>query len=264
MTPSKYCLMVTMHHGAIRGQVATQRSRTARSRGPGRDSAGGAGRASVGRHPRKPGVTHLQRRDAPWTFHLGYGALCLDFANTVSWRGSGNPVDRLPVYEELIRFGEQSKLLSAEDARLIRREAARQPEAAARALKKAVALREALYRIFSALAGGRSASATDLETLNGSLPDALIRLRLAAGAEGVSWAWRGEREALDRLLWPVARDAAVFLTSTDVTRLRSCANPHCRWVFYDGTRSGTRRWCTMAVCGNRAKLRRYRQRLRRG
>lgn len=259
MTPSKYCLMVTMHQGDIRGQVPMPRGRTTRSRGPGRDTDRG-GRASVGR---RPSVHRPTRRDAPWTFHLGYGALCLDFANTVSWRGSGNPIDRLPVYEELIRFGEQSKLLSADDARLLRREAARHPDTAARALKKAVLLREALYRIFAGLAGGRSASASDLEILNGSLPDALTRLRLAAGAKGVSWAWEGEREALDRLLWPVARDAAVFLTSTDVTRLRSCANSHCRWVFYDGTRSGTRRWCTMAVCGNRAKLRRYRQRLRR-
>jgi predicted RNA-binding Zn ribbon-like protein len=167
------------------------------------------------------------------------------------------------VYEELIRFGEQSKLLSVDDARRLRREATRHPEAAARALKKAVTLREALYRIFAGLAGGRSPGAADLEVLNGSLPDALIRLRVAAGTEGLSWAWRGERDALNRLLWPVARDAAVFLTSTDVSRLRSCANPHCRWVFYDGTRSGTRRWCTMAICGNRSKLRRYRQRLRR-
>ena len=235
-----------------------QRGRAMRSRGPGRDTDRG-GRASVGR---RPAVHRPTRPDAPWTFHLGYGALCLDFANTVSWRGSGNSIDRLPVYEELIRFGEQSKLLSADDARLLRREAARHPDTAARALKKAVLLREALYRIFTGLAGGRSPSASDLEILNGSLPDALTRLRLAAGAKGVSWAWEGDREALDRLLWPVARDAAVFLTSTDVSRLRSCANPHCRWVFYDGTRSGTRRWCTMAVCGNRAKLRRYRQRIR--
>ena len=244
--------------------MAIQRERTTTSRSPGRAAAPRLERASAGARPRRAPVSHLLRREAPWTFHLGYGALCLDFANTVSWRGSGNPVDRLPMYEELIRFGEQSKLLTVDDARRLRREAALHPEAAARALKKAVALREALYRIFTGLAGGRAPGAADLEVLNGSLPDALVRLRLAAGAEGVAWAWQGDRQALDRLLWPVARDAAVFLTSTDVSRLRSCANPHCRWVFYDGTRSGTRRWCTMAVCGNRAKLRRFRQRLRRG
>jgi len=218
---------------------------------------------SVNQRRRRGSASHPTQNEEPWTFHLGYGALCLDFANTVSWRGSGRPIDRLPVYGELIRFGQQSKLLSEEDARRLRREAARRPDAATRALRKAVVLREALYRIFAGLAGGRSPAAADLEILNGSLPESLVRLRVAAGAEGLSWAWGGDREALDRLLWPVARDAAVFLTSTDVSRLRTCANPDCRWVFYDGTRSGTRRWCTMAVCGNRAKLRRHRQRLRR-
>jgi len=39
-----------------------------------------------------------------------------------------------------------------------------------------------------------------------------------------------------------------------------CAHGDCRWVFYDGSRNGRGRWCTMDVCGNRAKTRAYRQR----
>jgi predicted RNA-binding Zn ribbon-like protein len=211
--------------------------------------------ARRGHANREPGGR--QAREAPWSFHLGYGALCLDFANTVSWRGSGAPDDHLPTYAELIRFAEQSNLLSEDDGQRLRREAARRPEAATRALRRALALREALYRTFAGLAGGRSPLAADLETLNASLPSALARLRLAAGDEGFAWRWEGDPQALDRLIWPVARDAAVFLTSADLSRLRACGNPRCRWVFHDGTRSGTRRWCTMAVCGNRAKVRRY-------
>jgi predicted RNA-binding Zn ribbon-like protein len=194
---------------------------------------------------------------SPWSFHLGYGALCLDFANTVSWRGSGTPVDHLPTYGDLVRFAEQSKVLSEADGRRLRREAARRPEAATRALRQALALREALYRTFAGLAGGRSPRPADLETLNASLPSALARLRIASGDDGFGWEWEGDPQALDRLIWPVARDAAVFLTSADLSRLRTCANPRCRWVFHDGTRSATRRWCSMAVCGNRAKVRRY-------
>ena len=194
---------------------------------------------------------------APWTFHLGYGAVCLDFANTVSWRGNRSPVDHLLTYGELIRFAQQSRLLSEDSARQLRREAARCPELATQVLRKAVALREALYRIFAELAGGRSPLAADVKTLNASLPRALGRLRIGARDDGFAWEWAGDRQALDRLLWPVARDAAVFLTSADLSRLRACANPQCRWVFHDGTRSATRRWCSMAVCGNRAKVRRY-------
>ena len=43
-------------------------------------------------------------------------------------------------------------------------------------------------------------------------------------------------------------------------RLRVCAAPDCRWVFYDGSRNGAGRWCSMSSCGNRAKTARYRAR----
>jgi predicted RNA-binding Zn ribbon-like protein len=46
------------------------------------------------------------------------------------------------------------------------------------------------------------------------------------------------------------------------TRLRACANPDCRWVFYDRSRNQQGNWCDMAVCGNRLKNRRLRARRR--
>jgi predicted RNA-binding Zn ribbon-like protein len=243
--------MVTLPQSGINGQVPTDRGHRATLAGPRGGSTAQA-------------VRDRRAREAPWTFHIGYGALCLDFANTVSWRGSDAPVDHLPTYGELIRFAQQSRLLSEATARQLSREAARHPDAAARALRKAVDLREALYRTFVGLAAGRPPLAADLETLNVSLPSALVHLRIAAGDDGFGWAWEGDPQALDQPLWPVARDAAVFLTSVDLSRLRTCGNARCRWVFHDGTRSGTRRWCSMAVCGNRAKLRRYRDQRRRG
>jgi predicted RNA-binding Zn ribbon-like protein len=203
--------------------------------------------------------------ETAWTFHLGYGALCLDFSNTVSWRGSSTPVDHLLTYGELIRFAQQSRLLSEDDARQLQREATRRPRVAIRALQQAVTLREALYRIFVRIADGRSSLAADLKTLNVSFPRALGHLRIGPADDGFAWKWQSDPQALDRLMWPIIRDAAVFLTSADLSRLRACANPQCRWIFHDGTRSGTRRWCSMAVCGNRAKVRQYcaRTRLRR-
>jgi predicted RNA-binding Zn ribbon-like protein len=42
--------------------------------------------------------------------------------------------------------------------------------------------------------------------------------------------------------------------------MRVCANPDCRWVFYDRSRNQQGHWCDMAVCGNRLKNRRLRAR----
>jgi predicted RNA-binding Zn ribbon-like protein len=209
-----------------------------------------AARASRGR------ASHT---DIPWTFHTGYGALCLDFANTVSWRGGAEPADRLPTYEELVRFFAQSGLVSDAEARRLKQEAARRPDTAARTLRRAVELREALYRTFSGLAARRSPRPADLETLNALLPAALAHLRVSRAGKEFGWKWDASAESLDRLLWPVARDAAVFLTSSDFSRLRTCVNPLCGWLFLDTSKSGTRRWCSMAVCGNRHKVRRFRR-----
>ncbi|MPZ95128.1 MAG: hypothetical protein GEU96_09495 [Propionibacteriales bacterium] len=43
-------------------------------------------------------------------------------------------------------------------------------------------------------------------------------------------------------------------------RLKACASDRCRWVYYDRSPSGRSRWCTMAICGSRAKMRAYRER----
>jgi len=205
------------------------------------------------------GRSRVGRRETPWIFHIGYGALCLDFANTVSWRGSAAPTERLPTYWDLVRFFVQSGLLSDGEASRLKREATRHADAAARTLDLAVELREALYQIFSRLAAGRSPRSSDVATLNALLPTALSSLRVSRDGGRFGWRWDGNARSLDRLLWPVARDAAVFLTSSDFSRLRTCGNPQCRWVFLDTSKNGARRWCSMAVCGNREKVRRFRR-----
>ena len=56
------------------------------------------------------------------------------------------------------------------------------------------------------------------------------------------------------LLSPVADAAVTLLTEGERTRLRRCAEPTCALWFYDVSRNGRRRWCSMARCGNRAKV----------
>jgi len=60
----------------------------------------------------------------------------------------------------------------------------------------------------------------------------------------------------------IAASFGDFLTSGRPHRLKICANPRCRWMFYDETRSNTKRWCDDRLCGNRDKVRRYRAKQR--
>lgn len=65
-------------------------------------------------------------------------------------------------------------------------------------------------------------------------------------------------DALGRLAEPIVREIA----DGQPDRLRACADRGCRWIFFDGSRTGRRRWCDMATCGNRAKAERHRARIR--
>jgi predicted RNA-binding Zn ribbon-like protein len=69
------------------------------------------------------------------------------------------------------------------------------------------------------------------------------RLALHARAQGLEW-----------LLTAIARSAAELIAEGPQSPIRRCANPDCGLFFYDNSRTGKRRWCSMAVCGNRAKV----------
>ena len=66
--------------------------------------------------------------------------------------------------------------------------------------------------------------------------------------------------AVDDLLVPVAEAIAQLLATADLDLVRKCDNPECTLWFHDRTKSHQRRWCSMAVCGNRMKAAAFRQR----
>jgi predicted RNA-binding Zn ribbon-like protein len=143
-------------------------------------------------------------------------------------------------------------------------------------LRRARALREALFAIFSAVAGGDVPGATDLETLNDELKRAMGHARIVAGQggdpirpgsvrgkhAGYRWGWEGAGDDLDQILWPVARSAAELLTDDSLARVRECDAGNCAWLFLDTSRNRSRRWCDMTVCGNREKAQRHYRRIR--
>ena len=72
-----------------------------------------------------------------------------------------------------------------------------------------------------------------------------------------AWTWAVGAEELDRVVWPVVRSAAALLTSGSLERVRQCAGDGCDWLFVDLSKNQSRRWCSMDMCGSRAKSRRY-------
>jgi predicted RNA-binding Zn ribbon-like protein len=195
-------------------------------------------------------------------FDLTGGALGLDFANTLDDRPDPRPIEGLESYGDLLAFARQSTALPESLLDTLWSEAARRPAEAERALAAALGLREVIYRIFLALSEGRQALSDDLTALNRALGAALAHARVVEADDRFAWDWAREPVDLEAPLWPVARSAAELLTSATLASLRLCAADACAWLFLDTSRNGSRRWCSMRTCGNRAKARRHHARVR--
>jgi predicted RNA-binding Zn ribbon-like protein len=205
-------------------------------------------------------MAKIQTNQESWKF-VG-GRLCLDFINTVGGRaGSTVLKDKLVDYNHLLEWSRQGDIANQTESRdLARRAAAHRHEAEA-TLRRAVQLRETLYRIFKAAAEGRRPRSSDLDALTQELRLARSHERLAHTGGAFAWTW-DDYIALDRVLWPVSLSAADLLTSGDLSRLRQCDGHECGWMFLDTSRNRSRHWCDMKDCGNRAKVSRFRQRHR--
>jgi predicted RNA-binding Zn ribbon-like protein len=186
--------------------------------------------------------------------HLIAGVLCLNFANTLYGHGRTPIHEYLSRYSDLVVWSRRLGILSEDAAAYLIRLAARQPSEAWSVFHRAIALRETIFRIFTALADGQSPKAPDLSAINVARTQALAHSLIAAKPPGFSVAW-DDAAALDQMLWPIALSATDLLTATNLNRVRHCGG--CDWLFLDTSRNHLRRWCSMSECGNRAKARRF-------
>ena len=198
------------------------------------------------------------------------GRLCLDFANTVEPRGgpegSAERREYLGDYGDLVAWALRVGLIDEPAAHRLLRAAERDRAAAAEVFRRALVLREAIYRVFWSIARGVEPPTADLELIAAEQVAALGRARLAPVDGRHRWTWP-EGDALAWPLWAVAHSAVETLTTDDPARIKSCpggpgAALPCAWLFYDATKNRARRWCTMADCGNATKARRLTERRR--
>jgi predicted RNA-binding Zn ribbon-like protein len=127
-----------------------------------------------------------------------------------------------------------------------------------------VAQRETIYRIFAAIAQGRSPAAADLADLHAARLAALGAARLTWRRGEAELSWPAPEHDLLRPVYPLALLAGDLLTSPDLARLKQCGRHPCGWLFLDRTKNRSRRWCSSAECGNLTRVQRYRARRRGG
>jgi predicted RNA-binding Zn ribbon-like protein len=122
---------------------------------------------------------------------------------------------------------------------------------------RAAELREALREVLLGHHGGYDTDPAALEALEAAARRARLEVRFAPDGTARPEPGRGGVDgALGRLLAIVAEAQAEGTWQ----RLKACPADDCRWAFYDRSRNRSAVWCDMAVCGNRTKVRAYRER----
>jgi predicted RNA-binding Zn ribbon-like protein len=196
------------------------------------------------------------------TFEFIGGQMCLDFANTLGGLRGGVTRECLSGYDDLVAWSQQADSITEDKATSLLLEAEQHPSEAVAVIESAHTLREAIYRIFAAIATGIQPAEADLAILNAELGKAISGGRIIPVADGFGWEWSSDQHTLDQMFGPIARSAAELLTSPERSLVRECTSATCSWLFVDHTKNHRRRWCTMTGCGNVAKVRRHRQRQR--
>jgi predicted RNA-binding Zn ribbon-like protein len=192
-------------------------------------------------------------------------ALGLDFLNSVA-TPLDTPMDWIGDGDGLLAWLEQAQLAPAETLVTLRAQA--MPNEFDNVAAQARSLRE-WFRGFVGQRKGRSLASEDLSEL-----DPLNRLlerdegfgqvvaRVHDRASGLAFQAMRRWRSPEALLLPIGEALAKFVCEEDFSNVKACEGPACTLLFADHTRGHARRWCSMAICGNRAKQAAHRHRLK--
>lgn len=189
----------------------------------------------------------------------------LDFLNSIA-TPLDTPVDWIEDGEGLLAWLEQARLVPADALEDVRARAL--PGELDNVADQARSLRE-WFRDFVRRHKGRPLSAEDLgelEPLNRLLDrdDSFTRIvaRPAAGGAPLQLRTLRRWRTPEALLLPIGEALAELVCTEDFSNVKACEGPACTLLFADHTRGHARRWCSMAMCGNRAKQAAHRHRLK--
>lgn len=189
-------------------------------------------------------------------------AAALDFLNSIA-TPVDEPVDWIDDGNGWLEWLKQSGWV--EDEILQRLQAQAMPGELETVATQARSLRE-WFRGFVLKYKGKPLEAsalTELEALNRLLErdEKYTQITLQDGeTPKLAWELKRRWRSPDSLLLPLGEVLAQFVSEEDFTNVKCCEGPSCTLMFVDHTRGRKRRWCSMAVCGNRAKAAAHRER----
>ena len=178
--------------------------------------------------------------------------LCIDFANLPYT--SGDPLLHRTSWLELIDFLADKKVISEARCVELRDLTQSDTRAAEILMGQAEKLGDALRLAFGAMVTHQNVKAEWVAPINNILSVTEGHDELQPEEGGWKLGFRARHEGLEWLLAAIARSGAELIAEGTNSVLHRCDNSNCRLMFYDDSRTHRRRWCSMALCGNRSKV----------
>lgn len=195
--------------------------------------------------------------ETPGFFFIA-GNLSLDFINTQIIE-NGAPKDLLADFTDFAAWAAATNLLEKSEAEKLVADWNERDETEA-AFTQALNFRKVLRGMFADLAGGKTVRKVAVEAINREIQNQSGAIEIRQTENGFEKLFRADFREPRQLLAPIAESAADLLCYGNPVYLKKCESRGCILYFYDTTKNHSRRWCTMAGCGNRAKAAAFYQR----
>jgi predicted RNA-binding Zn ribbon-like protein len=182
-------------------------------------------------------------------------SIVLDFLNTGGGDTKARDFERLEVFQDVVSWARAGHVVDDGEGAVLADLAAGSPGLAEACRVDLIGYREALYRFLT----GSPVADADRVVVEQGVRTALAGARLVPGA---AWVVGLAEAGLSLVSFRLGLAASALLTDPASQTIRQCEA--CSWLFLDPSATKRRRWCSMAVCGNRAKAQRHYQRGRAG
>jgi predicted RNA-binding Zn ribbon-like protein len=176
--------------------------------------------------------------------------------NTAGGDSKARDVDRFESFSDILTWAKASAIIENHEFSALEHIAAQSPGTAFQCLQEVREQRECLYRYITAVISRRVVQQADRDVVERNCKAAYSQAHLLPGATGASeWRILLDDAGLGLVKLRLDLSTSILITGAVSADLRQCEM--CTWLFIDSSSTKRRRWCSMALCGNRAKVQRH-------
>ncbi len=186
-------------------------------------------------------------------FYFVGNNLSLDFVNTLVTSNLG-AVDLLENTNDLVRWSAAAGLIQNSDRAKLEDDLSLEGD---EIIARARRFRTMLHEMFEAIRRDATVGDTSLRLLNKALGRQTGRTEIARNELGFAKRFLTDHSDPEQLFAAIANSAADLLCYADLSLIKKCESDDCVLIFHDTSRNHSRRWCSMAHCGNLAKARAF-------